>query len=156
MWIHCHILHCHFHRIHIQREHLHDCQVHYTLIEQTPLIEDRPICTSYQRDVNRTTLCNVQHCYNKGVQSTTKCDSVTTMGCYEREACNTLLQQQGPTTVQRQRGAKKGPATLCYNNTTVLQQGLVTRGTPPYCEEKPCLLYLNCVTLSAVFCTCAM
>ena len=79
MLMHHHLFHCHFHRIHIQREHLHDCQVHYTLIEQTPLIEDRPICTSYQRDVKRTTLCNVQQCYNEGVQHTTKCYN---NGCY--------------------------------------------------------------------------
>ena len=33
--------------VQILTEHLHAWQVHYTLIEQTPVIEDRPFCTSY-------------------------------------------------------------------------------------------------------------
>ena len=74
-----HIIFCHFHHIHIRAgEHLHDCQVHYTLIEQTPLTEDRPICTSYQLGAT----------YNKVLQkglrhyiSTTGCDVVVTLYC---------------------------------------------------------------------------
>ena len=67
------------HHIHIRAgEHLHDCQVHYPLIEQTPLTEDRPICTSYQEGAtyNKVLQKGLQHYI-----STTGCDVVVTLYC---------------------------------------------------------------------------